>query len=83
MTRYITEHYKDPERAIRFFRQYCTDWHESNADIIRKFFLKRHDLDVWKYVAIFDDLDSPNISCNIDDLDTYVKFEDVKGRRCL
>ena len=83
MTRYVTEHRLDPDRAIRFITQYCKVWNPANNVYVREHFEHNISPTDFKYIYVHDD--SSNVGTTLEPLpiDEYISFEEVKGRRCL
>lgn len=88
MTTYAILHRGDPERCIRFFRQYCKVWQEDYIYSIRHFFKSRPSLvlSAYPYCKIeSDNYDNclPCIATEPDEGDTFIDFENNPRRRAL
>lgn len=81
MTRYVTEHKNDPERAIAFCRKYCKVFKEENAPWIENYFTdenRKETRDKHPYIVVEDDCDRP---CVTDDITEgkYIRFMEEEG----
>lgn len=85
MTTYAILHKNDPERCIRFFRQYCKDWCPDYEGIVRAFFkhLSAFALESRPYCKVDGFYDTANLSENLDKEDTLIDFEGNPRRRAL
>lgn len=85
MTTYAILHRGDPERCIRFIRQYCKDWHTNNEGAVRNFFIRMPPFTLadHPYCKVDSDFDSPRISDIVTDCDTFIDFENNPRRRAL
>lgn len=85
MTVYAILHKNDPERCIRFFRQYCDDWHEDNDVAIRNFFKYRPFPVLFDhpYCKIENSCCAPCVDRELDEGDTFIDFENNPRRRAL
>ena len=82
MTTYAILNNNDPERCLRFIRQYCKDWHEDNAGAIRNYFTK-HTLEDRPYFKVHSVIDSPGVSAWLDIDDKFIDFENNPRRRAI
>jgi hypothetical protein len=85
MTTYAILHKGDPERCIRFIRQYCKDWHTTNEGAVRNFFIRLSPFAIAShpYCKVDSDFDNPRISDVVTDCDTFIDFENNPRRRAL
>lgn len=85
MTVYAILHKNDPERCIRFFRQYCDCWCEDNAHAIRNFFKYRPFpvLSDYPYCKVENSCCVPCVDRELDEGDTFIDFENNPRRRFL
>lgn len=85
MTTYAILHRGDPERCIRFFRQYCKVWHEDNEVVVRNFFIRMSPFALadHPYCKVDSDYDCPCISDVVTACDTFIDFENNPRRRAL
>ena len=85
MTVYAILHKNDPERCIRFFRQYCDDWREDYVDNIRNFFKYRPSivLSDYPYCKVENSCFVPCVDRELDEGDTFIDFENNPRRRVL
>jgi len=85
MTTYAILHRGDPERCIRFFRQYCDDWHTTNEGAIRNFFIRMSPfaLAVHPYCKVDSSFDNPRIGSELDKDEVFIDFENNPRRRAL
>ena len=85
MTTYATLHRGDPERCIRFIRQYCKDWHTKNEGAVRSFFIRMSPFAIadHPYCKVDSNFDNPRISDVVTDCDTFIDFEGNPRRRAL
>lgn len=85
MTVYAILHKNDPERCIRFIRQYCKDWHTTNEGAVRNFFKYRPSivLSNYPYCKVDSDYGCSCISDVVTACDTFIDFENNPRRRIL
>lgn len=86
MTTYAILHKNDPERCIRFFRQYCKDWHEDNECVIRNFFKYRSfpiSAADYPYCKVDSDYSMPCVCDELGKEDIFIDFENNPRRRTL
>lgn len=85
MTTYAILHKGDPERCIRFTRQYCQAWDEFNAGAIRNHFIHMSPSlkEKYPYYKIEDDFDSLRVSDSVAFNETFIDFENNPRRRAL
>lgn len=85
MTTYAILHKNDPERCIRFFRQYCKVWYEDNEVVVRNFFIRMPPFALadHPYCKVDSDYGLPCISDVVTACDTFIDFENNPRRRAL
>lgn len=85
MTTYAILHKNDPERCIRFIRQYCKSWHEDNEGAIRNFFIRRSPFELIEhpYCKVDSDFDNPCVSDKVGIGEMFIDFENNPRRRAL
>ncbi len=85
MTTYAILHREDPERCIRFFRQYRKDWNENNAQAIRNFFIRMSPFALadHPYCKVDSSFGNPRIGSELDKDEVFIDFENNPRRRAL
>lgn len=85
MTTYAILHRGDPERCIRFIRQYCKDWHTTNEGAIRNFFIRMSPFALadHPYCKVDSSFDNPRIGSELDKDEVFIDFENNPRRRAL
>lgn len=85
MTTYAILHRSDPERCIRFFRQYGDGWHEEYEWAIRGFFKRTSQIIIedHPYCKIDNNLGVPCVATGLDEGDTFIDFENNPRRRAI
>lgn len=85
MTTYVILHRGDPERCIRFFRQYYDGLYEEYEWAIRGFFKRMSPVIIvdHPYCKVDSDFDNPRIGTDLDEGDTFIDFENNPRRRAI
>lgn len=85
MTTYAILHREDPERCIRFFRQYCKEWSTDYEWAIRGFFKRMPQATIidHPYCKIDIDHTMPCIAIGLEEGDTFIDFENNPRRRAI